>query len=182
MEENINKDSNEDNESNFQLSVKSNPEFLWFCFTLLCDWSRKLVPLYQPIGCKKNTNLDLVARVFPRFAWLACSYSEFSLALRAFSFRMIGSWNSFVVFFTTISRKALYLLITVMILMMIMIQLFCKETHHVMDSSQNAYRQENLNGTFTLMILLPPFVQSSFVLVFKAYWIFPSEYLKYKSF
>ena len=164
------------------MSVKSNPGFLSFCFILLCDWSRKLVPLYQPIRCKINTNLDLVARVFPRFAWLARSYSEFSLALRAFSFRIIGSWNSFVVFSTTISRKALYLIITVMILKMIMIQLFCKETHQVMDSSQNAYRQENLNGTFTLMILLPPFVQSSFVLVFKAYWIFPSEYLKYKSF
>ena len=53
--------------------------------------------------------------------------------------------------------------------MMIMIQLYCEETHQVMDSSQNAYRQENLNGTFTLLILVPPFVQSSFVLVFKAY-------------
>ena len=57
------------------------------------------MPLHQPIRCKINANLDLVARVFPRFAWLARSYSEFSLALRAFSFRIIGSRNSFVVFF-----------------------------------------------------------------------------------
>ena len=90
-------------------------------FTFLCDWSRKIVPLNQPIRCKTNTNLDLVASVFPRFAWLACSYSEFSLALRAFSFRMIGSWNYCFFFFTTFSRKALYLIITVMILIMIMI-------------------------------------------------------------
>ena len=136
------------------MSVKSNPGFVWFCFTFLCDWSRKIVPLNQPIRCKTNTNLDLVASVFPRFAWLACSYSEFSWALRAFSFRMIGSWNFFF-FYDIQSKSAL---------------LDNKSydtnndndiTHHVMDSSQNAYRQENLNGTFTLIILFPPFVQTS---------------------
>ena len=31
--------------SSFQFSVESNPEVLWFCFTTLCDWSRKLAPL-----------------------------------------------------------------------------------------------------------------------------------------
>ena len=33
----------------FQLNVERNPGLHWFCFTLLCDWSRKLAPLYQPI-------------------------------------------------------------------------------------------------------------------------------------
>ena len=89
------------------MSVKSNPGFLWFCFTLLCDWSRKFVLLNQPIRCKINNDLDLVARVFPRFAWLACSYSEFSLVLRAFSFRMIGSWNYYFFFYDTQSKSAL---------------------------------------------------------------------------
>ena len=27
-------------ESNFQLSVQSNPGLLWFCFTSFCDWSK----------------------------------------------------------------------------------------------------------------------------------------------
>ena len=31
--------------SSFQFSVESNPEVLWFCFTSLCDWSRKLALL-----------------------------------------------------------------------------------------------------------------------------------------
>ena len=44
-----------------------NSRFHWFCFTLLCDWSRKLAPLSRPIRCKPNTNHDLVARVFPPF-------------------------------------------------------------------------------------------------------------------
>ena len=89
------------------MSVKSNPGFLWFCFTFLCDWSRKIVPLNQPIRCKTNTNLDLVASVFPRFAWLACSHSVFSLALRAFSFLMIGSWNYCFFFYDIQSKSAL---------------------------------------------------------------------------
>ena len=33
----------------FQLNVERNPGLHWFWFTLLCDWSRKLAPLYQPI-------------------------------------------------------------------------------------------------------------------------------------
>ena len=62
--------------SNFELSVKSYPRFYWFCFSSLCDWSRKLTPLSQPIKCKTKTNHDqerflschdLVTRVFPRF-------------------------------------------------------------------------------------------------------------------
>ena len=39
-------------QSNFQLSVKSNQGLLWFNSTSLCDWSRKLVSLSQPIRCK----------------------------------------------------------------------------------------------------------------------------------
>ena len=39
-------------QSNFQLSVESNPGLNWFCFTVLFDWSRKLAPPSQPIRCK----------------------------------------------------------------------------------------------------------------------------------
>lgn len=52
-------------------------ELPWVCSTSLCDWSKKLVPLSQPITCK--TNLKLVTRIFPRFRQVTCFYSEFSL-------------------------------------------------------------------------------------------------------
>ena len=37
--------------NSFHLSVKSNPGIVWFCFTSLCNWLRKLMPLFliQPI-------------------------------------------------------------------------------------------------------------------------------------
>ena len=65
----------------FQLSVESNPELLWFCSSLLCDWSTKLQPLSQPIRCKAKTNHDLISCVFPRFKQFARFYFEFSLAI-----------------------------------------------------------------------------------------------------
>ena len=49
----------------FQLNVESNPVLYWFCFTTLCDWSRKLAPPSQPIRCKTKTNRDLVTLRFP---------------------------------------------------------------------------------------------------------------------
>ena len=52
--------------SNFQFSVESNPGLHWFCFTVLCEWSRKLAPPSKPIRYKTKTNRDLVTRVFPR--------------------------------------------------------------------------------------------------------------------
>ena len=58
------------NMSHFQLSVESHPGLHWFCFTSICDWSRQLAPLSQPIRCKTKTNHDGVARVFPRFRQL----------------------------------------------------------------------------------------------------------------
>ena len=65
----------------FQLNVERNPGLHWFCFTLLCDWSRKLAPLYQPIttwllafSCVPEGFLFWVLigsfRYFPQF-WLA---------------------------------------------------------------------------------------------------------------
>ena len=52
----------------------------WFCFTTLCDWSRKHAPPSQPIRCKSKTNRDLVTRVFPRLRPVTCIYFVFSLA------------------------------------------------------------------------------------------------------
>ena len=45
----------------FSSECQSNPELHWFCFNLLCDWSRKLAPLSRPIRYK------MVTRVFPLF-------------------------------------------------------------------------------------------------------------------
>ena len=51
-----------------------------FALTLLCDWSRKIAPLAQPIKYKTKTNSNSVTRVFPRFKLAGCFYHEFSLA------------------------------------------------------------------------------------------------------
>ena len=52
--------------SNLHLRVESNALII-FCSISLCDWSRKLVLLSQPIRCKIKPNHDLVTHVFPRF-------------------------------------------------------------------------------------------------------------------
>ena len=62
------------------MSVESNPGLHWFCFTLLCEWSRKLAPPSKPIRYKTKTNRDLVTRVFPRLRPVTCVYFDFSLA------------------------------------------------------------------------------------------------------
>ena len=55
----------------FQLNVKSNQGLHWFCFTLLCYWSRKLEPFSQPPDAQQIAALNSV--------WF---YFEFSLALK----------------------------------------------------------------------------------------------------
>ena len=56
--------------SSLHLSVKSNSRLVWFCFTFLCNWFIKLVPLFliQPTIFKIKTN-----RVSPRYEQFACS-------------------------------------------------------------------------------------------------------------
>ena len=72
--------------SKFQLSVERHPGSHWFCFTLLCDWSRNVALLSQPIKDKTKTNHVLVA-AFPAL-WLAAVIAV-------------------VLVFTTLNRKAL---------------------------------------------------------------------------
>ena len=62
------------------MSVESNSGLHWFCFTVLCEWSRKLAPPSKPIRYKTKTNRDLVTRVFPRLRPVTCVYFDFSLA------------------------------------------------------------------------------------------------------
>ena len=63
-----------------QLKVKCNSGLLLLFGTSLCDCSKKLRPLSQPIRLKiEINNDDLITRVFPRFWQAACFYFEFSL-------------------------------------------------------------------------------------------------------
>ena len=47
--------------SNFCLTVGRNAKLLQFCITSLCDWSRNLAPLSQPIRSKTEANHDLAS-------------------------------------------------------------------------------------------------------------------------
>ena len=69
----------------FQLNVERNPGLHWFCFTLLCDWSRKLAPLYQPI-----TTWLLAFSCAPE-GWLVFILSSDWL-LPIFPLVLIGRW------------------------------------------------------------------------------------------
>ena len=57
--------------------VESNPVLLWFCLTLLCDWSRKLASLSLPIRYTTTCNQSQ-SRFLGSFN---CLHFEFSLAL-----------------------------------------------------------------------------------------------------
>ena len=62
--------------NNIQLNVESNLRLQWFYSTLLCYWSRKLMPLSQLIRCKTKRNHVLV---FPCFQQIGCFYFEFKM-------------------------------------------------------------------------------------------------------
>ena len=80
----------------------------WFCFSSLCNWSRKLAPTSQPIRCKtKIKHDDLVTRVFPRFKQFGCFHFEFSMAPCDISFLLIGCCDNSGFGFTPFNRKAL---------------------------------------------------------------------------
>ena len=50
--------------------IEDNWRFLWFYSTSLRDWSRKPVPLSQPIASKSKDNHDLAKCVFLSSNWL----------------------------------------------------------------------------------------------------------------
>lgn len=92
----------------------------WFALLRSVTGQKKLAPISQPIRCKTNTNLDLVAHVFPRFRQFTWFYFRFLLALtglfdsywllQVFPFLMIGRCDYFVFFFLTVlNLKVLYL-------------------------------------------------------------------------
>lgn len=64
---------------NFRLSVDSDPRLLWFRFTSLTHWSRKLAPLSEPIRLKNKTNRDLIT-------WISRASSSLPV------FTLISDW------------------------------------------------------------------------------------------
>ena len=66
----------------FSIQRRKYSELHWFCSSSLCDESRKLAPLSQPIRCKPKPNHDFVTGVFPRFRQWAIFYLKCSLALK----------------------------------------------------------------------------------------------------
>ena len=78
-------------QSNFQLSVESNPGLNWFCFTVLFDWSRKLAPPSQPIRCKLK----------PIAPW-SLAFSRATGRLHAFTSSC--HWLPLIISFTLIGR------------------------------------------------------------------------------
>ena len=64
----------------FDLSVESNMYSLWFCFTTLCDWFTKLVPLSQPVANKTSSLLAAFSRAWRRLHVFSSS-SDWLIAL-----------------------------------------------------------------------------------------------------
>ena len=96
--------------NNFQLNVERTPGLLWFCFTLLCDWFRKLAPLSKPIRCK----LKLITTWSPTFSRALGNLDVFTLRAhrlsKIFSFLLFACCSYFVCFFfTKLNCKALYI-------------------------------------------------------------------------
>ena len=70
----------------FDSVLKGIPVCTGFYFTLLSDWSRKLVPPYQLIICKTKANRDLVFNKLPVFTlsshWLMMTSTFFLIGSR----------------------------------------------------------------------------------------------------
>lgn len=72
--------------------IEDNWRFLWFYSTSLRDWSRKPVPLSQPIKFKTKDNHDLATCVFLSSNWLM-RFSLISLLVYD------SQWNLFKIYF-----------------------------------------------------------------------------------
>ena len=73
------------------MSVESNPGLIWFCFTVLFDWPRKLAPPAQPIRCKLK----------PIAPW-SLAFSRATGRLHAFTSSC--HWLPLIISFTLIGR------------------------------------------------------------------------------
>ena len=94
--------------SGFQLSVESNPELLWFCFTALCDWFKKNSRHLINQSDAKPEPFATWSHAFSR-AWrrlrVCASSSHWFVSL--FTFIVIVHCNCFGFGFTTLNWKPL---------------------------------------------------------------------------
>ena len=75
------------------MSFKSNPGVHWSCFTLLCDWSKKL---HHPLN-QSDTQPKPITAWSPAFSRALGSLPAFALSpdwlLSVFSFLLIGRYD-----------------------------------------------------------------------------------------
>ena len=83
-----------------QTNFKFKSEIAFFCITLLCDWSRKLVPLSQPIKRKNVKPITTSTLAFSCALSVQSILLEFLLALKGISFPLIGRCDYFGFGFT----------------------------------------------------------------------------------
>ena len=107
--------------SNFQSSIEGNSGLLYFCCTLLCDWSRKLAPfsrLHFALWLVQKTRATLhqsdakvnqITRVFPHFTQFSRFSFEFSLAVKGIFLSSDWPIWSPGFWFAKLQRKALRL-------------------------------------------------------------------------
>ena len=89
------------------MDVERNLRLHWFCFTSLRDWFRKLAPLSQSIRCKmKAITTCTFSRALGRLVVFTLG-SHWLLPV--LYFHLIGCCDNTGVGFTTLNRKALYL-------------------------------------------------------------------------
>ena len=93
--------------SDFQLSVKSISELLWFCITSLSDWFKVFAPFFRPTRSETKSNRSLRVHVFPRFVLATCNY--FDLWLVYWIVSVLFDWPKelFCFGFTTIDGNSL---------------------------------------------------------------------------
>lgn len=94
--------------SNPQSNISSSAVLLWYCFTSLGDWSRKLLPFFQPIGFKTETKRDFDQSWFPALGAI-CVFSLRVLLGYSRKFFLATDWMLWLVGLTlfTLNGKAL---------------------------------------------------------------------------
>ena len=78
------------NKGKYQLNVDNNLGFHKFSFIFLCDWSRQIVPLSQPIRCKARTDHHLDTVAFLHFRQYCCFTLIFHWLREIYSLNVIG--------------------------------------------------------------------------------------------
>ena len=92
------------------MGIRSNQRLHWFCFTMLCDWSRKLAPPSQPITYKFK--LKQITTLSLTFSYSYDRLHVFALSscrlLIIFTCVLIGCCDYFGFHVSILHRKVCY--------------------------------------------------------------------------